>query len=400
MLLSGLACLGMSGERVSVAQGADPDGAAVGELVVYCSADAVYAKPVLAAFERETGIRLRPVFDTEATKTFGLVQRLINEKDSPRADVFLSSEAMGMIRLARAGVLEPYTSAAAEEAFASSGGWPSMLRARDGTWYGFARRVRVMVCNTRHIADRDVPQRLADLTHERFKGRIGIARPEFGTTRGHMGALLMSAGEEAFTAWCEGLKANGVRMYDGNMSVVRAVGRGEVHIGLTDTDDVYAGLANDWPLAGFARSDHLVANTHDRAPASTTAGESEGGEMASPMLLVPYPERAMQMPHTVAIVRGTRNRAAAERFVDYMLGREADRLFSEGDARTYLTFMRSTLESGGGEDDATGRGRSVRAGTEGMPRVDALAMMDLDLERATDMTDRALDIWNRVMSGR
>ena len=58
------------------------------QVVVYTSLDKVFSQPVLKAFEKETGIQVLDVYDSEATKTTGLANRLIAEKDSPRADVF------------------------------------------------------------------------------------------------------------------------------------------------------------------------------------------------------------------------------------------------------------------------------------------------------------------------
>ncbi|QKK07177.1 MAG: solute-binding protein [Planctomycetota bacterium] len=84
------------------------------------------------------------------------------------------------------------------------------------------------------------PSRLRDLTGDRFRGRVGMARPRFGTTRGHMGALLATAGTAVFRAWLEAMAANGLRLYDGNSTVVRAVTEGELDVCLTDTDDVWA----------------------------------------------------------------------------------------------------------------------------------------------------------------
>ncbi len=358
-----------------------------GELILYCSADSVYAKTVLEAFERSSGVTVKPVFDTEATKTFGLVQRLINEKETPQADVFFSSEAMGMIRLARAGVLDPYTSQPAERAFAQAGGWPSMLRASDRTWYGFARRMRVLVYNTRQIKPEDLPRRLADLSDPRFKGRIGIARPEFGTTRGHLGALRMSAGEVAFKAWCQGLKVNEIREFDGNMSVVRAVGRAEIHIGFTDTDDVYAGLANEWPIAAVMVSEQLLALTHDRTSAS----------------LLAYPEHPMQSPHTIAIVKGAKNRANAERFVDFLLSEQADLLLSKGDARTFRTYMPppTSPASRGTNSDSIAptdpKHQSPSAAHKALPATDNLRFMVLNLEQAADYVEEALALWTQAV---
>ena len=49
------------------------------EVVVYTSVDDVFARPIAERFERETGIRVRLVPDTEETKSTGLVNRLIAE---------------------------------------------------------------------------------------------------------------------------------------------------------------------------------------------------------------------------------------------------------------------------------------------------------------------------------
>ena len=58
------------------------------QVVVYTSLDKVFSQPVLEAFEKQTGIKVLAVYDSEATKTTGLVNRLIAEKDNARADVF------------------------------------------------------------------------------------------------------------------------------------------------------------------------------------------------------------------------------------------------------------------------------------------------------------------------
>ena len=62
------------------------------QVVVYTSLDQIFSEPVLREFEKETGIKVRAVYDVEATKTTGLVNRLIAEKNNPQADVFWNSE--------------------------------------------------------------------------------------------------------------------------------------------------------------------------------------------------------------------------------------------------------------------------------------------------------------------
>jgi iron(III) transport system substrate-binding protein len=54
-------------------------------VVVYVSHDEVFSEPILKDFERETGIRVRAVYDTEETKSTGAMNRLIVEKNNPQA---------------------------------------------------------------------------------------------------------------------------------------------------------------------------------------------------------------------------------------------------------------------------------------------------------------------------
>ena len=58
------------------------------QVVVYTSVDDVFARPIAQRFEQETGIMVLLVPDTEETKSAGLLNRLIAEKNRPQADVF------------------------------------------------------------------------------------------------------------------------------------------------------------------------------------------------------------------------------------------------------------------------------------------------------------------------
>ena len=47
------------------------------EVVVYTAVDEVFAEDVIHDFEQETGIKVNVVYDTEANKTTGLVNRIL-----------------------------------------------------------------------------------------------------------------------------------------------------------------------------------------------------------------------------------------------------------------------------------------------------------------------------------
>ncbi|MEQ8769097.1 MAG: extracellular solute-binding protein [Phycisphaerales bacterium] len=275
------------------------------EVVLYSSADDYVLREVVADFERATGIDVRLVGDTEATKTTGLVTRLRAETDDPQADVWWSSEPFGTIALAREGVLDPAT---AEILGDRRDQWPARLVGRDGSWVGIAQRARVLGYSTTRTPE--PPTTLAELTAPEWRGRVGIARPQFGTTRGHMAMLVEAWGPEAFEAWLAAMRDNGLRIYDGNATVVRKIAEGEIDVGLTDTDDVWVAQRNGWDVG------YVFEATEPASEATFSTG---------PLLI----------PNTVSIVRGAPNPDAARRLAEYLILGPAERILRASDSRNY-----------------------------------------------------------------
>jgi iron(III) transport system substrate-binding protein len=229
-------------------------------VVLYTSCDDYLLRDIIPVFEKESGISVLIVGDTEATKTTGLVQRVIDEKDHPRADVWWSNEPFGTIRLAHEGLLAPYVSRTQQGAVGMTP-WPKGFRGARETWYGFSVRARALAFNSKRISAESAPHSLKALIRPEWKGRVGMARPQFGTTRGELGALHLAEGDDGFRAWVKGMHDNGVRLYDGNSTVVRALASGEIDVGLTDTDDVLAGQHEGWPVESVPVPGMLIPNT-------------------------------------------------------------------------------------------------------------------------------------------
>ncbi len=158
------------------------------EVVVYTSLDKVFSQPILEEFERKTGITVKSVYDSEATKTTGLVNRLIAEKANPRADVFWNSETGRTIVLKQKGVLAPYKSPSAVDI-------PATFKDRDGYWSGFGARCRILIYNTDLINEDNLPKSIFELTEPKWKGKVSLAYPLFGTTATHAAALYANLGE-------------------------------------------------------------------------------------------------------------------------------------------------------------------------------------------------------------
>src|SRR5215207_1232261 len=79
------------------------------EVVVYSSVDDVFARPICEQFQKQTGITVKLVPDTEETKSTGLVNRLIAEKKRPQCDVFWSGDPIRAAVLKARGVSAAYS---------------------------------------------------------------------------------------------------------------------------------------------------------------------------------------------------------------------------------------------------------------------------------------------------
>src|SRR5215217_3464453 len=87
-----------------------PSADEAGTVVVYVSEDQVFSEPILKDFERNTGIRVKAVYDTEETKSTGVMNRLISEKANPQADVYWANEPVRAEVLKQQGISTPYVS--------------------------------------------------------------------------------------------------------------------------------------------------------------------------------------------------------------------------------------------------------------------------------------------------
>jgi iron(III) transport system substrate-binding protein len=272
-------------------------------VIVYAAQDQVYAEPILREFEKDTGIKVRAVYDSEAVKTAGLANRLLAEKNHPQCDVFWGNEEMRTRQLAAQGV------------FRKTNGWAA-----------FGYRSRRIVINANFVLRANsenpspslrppsprqagrgqgegsitpvvAPNSLLKLTNEIWRGKVAFAFPQFGTTATHFQALRQLWGEERWLAWCRALAGNNPFIVDGNSVVVKFVARSEAWIGLTDSDDIAAGQREGFPIAAL-----------------------------------PHTDESLLIPNTVAVIRNAPHPANAQKLFEYLQRREVAEKLVQADA--------------------------------------------------------------------
>ncbi|MBI4344517.1 MAG: extracellular solute-binding protein [Euryarchaeota archaeon] len=259
------------------------------ELVVYSGRKETAIKPVTEAFTRTTGIKV----NLKVGKTSGLANEIIQERENPRGDIFVATEAGVNEILAKEGVLAPYVSPEAKD-------MPPEYKSGAGYWTGISGRARVIIYNKDLVKEGEVPKSVFQLTDPRWKGKAAIAATRERTTLSWVSSILDLKGEEFTKNYISTLVANDIKILPDNSDVWQGVGKGEFAIGLTNSPNYHLAIKANYPV-GVVYPD-----------------QGDGGV------------GALVNPNTVAIIKGARNAEAARKFVDFILGPEAQALLNKG----------------------------------------------------------------------
>lgn len=263
------------------------------EVVVYTSVDQIFSEPVLKRFEEQTGIKVKALYDVEASKTVGLVNRLLAEKSNPQADVFWNSEVSRTIQLKNEGVLTPYQSEHWQH-------FPETFKDSEYYWTGFGARARVLIYNTDLVQESELPHSILDLTAPQWRAKSTMAYPLFGTTATHIAAMYASLGQDMTEEFLRHLKENEVVIVDGNGRTRDMVVEGEVPIGMTDTDDANVAIKQGKPV-------------------NTVYLDKDGFG-------------TLLIPNTVALIKGAPHSTEGQLLIDYLLSAETEEMLAFGES--------------------------------------------------------------------
>jgi len=260
-------------------------------VVVYVSEDQVFSEPILKDFERETGIWIRAVYDTEEAKGTGAMNRLLAEKNNPQADVYWANEPIRAEVLKQRGISASYTSP-------NAAGIPEVFKDPERYWTGFSARARILVVNE-SVAEK--PQSILAYTDTRWKGRAVVANPLFGTTTTQMAALFTLWGDDRATAFLEAMKSNETKISTDNGESTDLVASGEFDFSLVDSDDGVNRIRQGKPLV-------MVY--------------PDQGESGIGCLIV---------PNAVVLIKGAPHPSHARKLMDYLLSKETEQKLAFAD---------------------------------------------------------------------
>lgn len=305
--------------------------AQVQELKVYSIIHEEETQALTDLFTQKTGI---PVTFLRAS-TGELVNRVINEKDSPQADVLLGGASSYHIQASKEGALEVYKSPMAKNL-------PSYAVSPDGTWTGFCVLTLGIGINEDRYAQKfpgiPVPTSWDDLLNPSYKGEIVLTNPVASST-----AYLFVQNQLQRLGWDDGwnyllsLSPLVGQFPDSGSAPAKLIGTGEYALGIS-----YIHAVAKYKAEGFNVS--MIA-----------------------------PPKSVGDVDCISIMKNTDNLSAAQQFVDFMLSKEAQELMSSIDFTIPVN--------------------PEARGVEGSVPVSSLDLIDYDVSKASEQKDAVLKKW-------
>ena len=227
--------------------------AAQGELVVYCTVQEEWCRPMVTAFEKATGIKV--LMTRKSSGEF--YAQLKAEAANPRGDIWWGGTGDPHLQAAEEGLTEPYKS-------------PKMAELQDWAvrqWRGVeVRTVGVYAgalgysYNTEQLKKKNIPEPKcwSDLTKPAFKDEIQVANPNSsGTSYTMLATLVQLMGEDKAFDYLKALHKNVNQYTKSGAAPARAAATGESMVGITFQHDAVVQA-----IGGRAGQDRVAVRRH------------------------------------------------------------------------------------------------------------------------------------------
>jgi iron(III) transport system substrate-binding protein len=295
-------------------------------LVIYSGRFRTVMTPLFEQFAADTGIEVEVRYDTPAH----LAERIDEQGADTDADVFISPSADAVAFLDHADRLDPLP-----DDLAGLVADPADAAA-DTTSVGFSGRVRTLVYNTDLLEPEDLPDSVFDLVDDELAGQVALA-PATASFHDFVTALRQQAGEDEAAAWLAGMADGGPPIFPDNQTMIEAIGRGEVLMGLVNHADPWVIKVDD---PAIPVDNHYFPD----------------GDAGSPLLAM-----------TASIVSGTDHPDEAQQLIEWLLSADGEQFLTD------QTF-----------EYPLGTGASLPETDEPIPPLDEVAPARVDLAAVDD----------------
>ena len=285
MLKRGLVCLVILLGTMSMASQSVAE-----EITVYTARSLSLIKPVLTAYTKETGVKVKVVTGTAGE----LLSRIKSEGKETWADLLLTVDAGSLWLAERDGLLQPVHDKGIKKHI------PSHFRDPDDMWFGISMRARTIVYSTERVKPSELST-YRDLASPKWKGRLCLRTSGKVYNKSLIAMLISRHGarkaERIVKGWVDNLA---VVPFKRDSHVMSAIKAGTCDLGLINT--YYFG--------------RLQRRGKDNSIALFWANQKDSGTHVD--------------ISGAAVTRYAPNKAGAVKFLKWLTGRNAQSFYANG----------------------------------------------------------------------
>ncbi len=260
------------------------------ELVVYSARNEQLIKPLFDAYTAKTGTKIQFITD----KAGPLLARLKAEGKNTPADLLITVDAGNLWQAAQEGLLAKINSKLLNKNI------PAHLRDPENRWYGLSVRARTIVYSTKRVKPEELST-YEDLGRAKWKGRLCLRTSKKVYNQSLVAMMIARLGEveteKIVRAWVANLATD---VFSNDTSLIKAIAAGQCDVGIVNTY-YYGRLKRKDPNIPVAL---FWPNQRDRGVHVNVSG--------------------------AGVVKYSRNKEAAVRFLEWLSKEKAQRLFADG----------------------------------------------------------------------
>ena len=217
---------------------------AQGELVLYCSVQEEWCRPMVAAFEKATGVKV--LMTRKSSGEF--YAQIKAESANPKGDVWWGGTGDPHLQAAEEALTDPYVSPRLEELQ----DWAvRQAKASKFRTVGIYAGALGYSFNTAELAKRKLPEPKcwADLAKPAYKDEVQVANPNSsGTSYTMLATLVQLMGEDKAFDYLKALHKNVNQYTKSGAAPARAAATGESLVGITFQHDAVTQAVNGAPV--------------------------------------------------------------------------------------------------------------------------------------------------------
>jgi iron(III) transport system substrate-binding protein len=274
--------------------GASAGGGGDDSITLYNGQHLQLTQAIVSAFEKQTGIHVNVRTDDGIV----LADQILQEGSHSPADVYLTENSPELMLLTEHHLL-------AKLPASITGQIPARYESPTGNWVGISVRVSALAYNPSLIKPAQLPAGLLDLAEPQWKGKVAIA-PADSDFVPLVGGVIATYGKQAALNWLRGLKANAASYAD-DETVVAKVNQGQDAVGIINQYYWYR-----------LRQELGAGSTHSK--------------------LYYFPNRnigGLENISGAAVLASSSHKAAAEKFVSFLVSAQAEKILAAGDTYEY-----------------------------------------------------------------